>query len=62
MFFCLKKTCSSVLLSLKKSCSHVLLSLKKTCSSVLMSLKNHVLPSKNNFFQKKVTKTFGSFK
>ena len=56
MFFCLKKTCSSVLLSLKKSCSHVLLSLKKTCSSVLMSLKNHVLPSKNNFFQKKSPK------
>ena len=30
--------------------------LKKTCSHVLLSLKNYVLPSKNNFFQKKSPK------
>ena len=44
-FSCLKKTmffCSPVS--------------KKTCSHVLLSLKNHVLPSKNNFFQKKFPK------
>ena len=46
-------SCSSVF---KKTCSHVLLSFKKNmffCSPVL---KNPVLPSKNNFFQKKSSK------
>ena len=63
-YFCLKKTCSLVLMSSKKhvllfsclkknmfSCSHVL---KKTCSLVLMSSKKNMLSCSHVFKKKHV--------